>query len=42
MKTRIKNLFLLPALMAGLGLMPTGRVKAQTFTYLYSFIEEKM
>src|SRR5205814_109594 len=30
-------LFLLPALIAGLGLMLTGQVKAQTFTTLYSF-----
>src|SRR5436190_22863401 len=33
----IKNLFLLPALIAGLGLMPAGRVTAQTFTTLHSF-----
>jgi len=33
----IKYLFLLPALMAGLGLVPVGRVTAQTFTTLYSF-----
>jgi len=37
MKTRIKNLFLLPALIAGLGLIPAGRVTAQTFTTLHSF-----
>src|ERR1035437_11144559 len=37
MKTNIKNLFLLPALIAGLGLIPAGRVTAQTFTNLYSF-----
>jgi uncharacterized repeat protein (TIGR03803 family) len=37
MKTRIKQLFLLRALMAGLGLIPAGRVTAQTFTNLYSF-----
>jgi uncharacterized repeat protein (TIGR03803 family) len=37
LKTRIKNLFLLPALMAGLGLIPAGRVTAQTFTTLHSF-----
>ena len=37
MKTRLKNLFLLPALIAGLGLIPTGRVTAQTFTTLHSF-----
>jgi hypothetical protein len=29
MKTYIKNLFLLPALIAGLGLIPAGRVTAQ-------------
>lgn len=39
MKTRIiKNLFLLPVLIAGLGLITlAGRVKAQTFTTLHSF-----
>jgi uncharacterized repeat protein (TIGR03803 family) len=37
MKTHIKNLFLLPALIAGLGLIPAGRVTAQTFTNLHSF-----
>jgi uncharacterized repeat protein (TIGR03803 family) len=37
MKTYIKNLFLLPALIAGLNLIPTGRVSAQAFTTLYSF-----
>ncbi|MBI3853513.1 MAG: hypothetical protein HY298_24970 [Verrucomicrobia bacterium] len=37
MKTRIQNLFLLPALIAGLGLIPAGRVAAQTFTTLHSF-----
>src|SRR3989442_571651 len=37
MKTRIKNLFLLPALTAGLGLILAGPVTAQTFTTLYSF-----
>ena len=37
MKTSIKNLFLLPALIAGLNLIPTGRVTAQTFTTLHSF-----
>jgi uncharacterized repeat protein (TIGR03803 family) len=48
MKTHIKNLFtrlggascaawVLPALIAGLGLIPAGRVTAQTFTTLYSF-----
>ena len=39
MKTHIKNLFLLPALIAGLGLMLAGPVTAQTFTTLYSFTE---
>ncbi len=37
MKTNIKNLFLLPALVAGLGLILAGRVTAQTFTNLHSF-----
>src|SRR5438034_5937025 len=37
MRTRINNLFLLPVLMAGLGLTLSGRVKAQTFTTLHSF-----
>jgi uncharacterized repeat protein (TIGR03803 family) len=37
MKTRIKNLFLLPAAMAGLCLLPAGRVTAQTYTALHSF-----
>ena len=35
--TRVNNLFLLPALIAGLNLLPAGRVTAQTFTTLYSF-----
>src|SRR2546425_1152833 len=37
MKTRIKNLFLPPTLIAGLGLMLAGQVTAQTFTTLHSF-----
>ena len=37
MKNPIKGLFLLPALIAGLGLMLTGRATAQTFTTLYNF-----
>ena len=37
MKMRIKNLFLLPVLVAGLGLALAGRVTAQTFTTLHSF-----
>ena len=37
MKTSLKNFFLLPALIAGLGLTPTGRVAAQTFTTLHNF-----
>src|SRR3989442_1026087 len=37
MNTFFKNLFSLPALMAGLGLTLAGRVTAQTFTTLYSF-----
>ena len=37
MKTSIKNLFLLPALIAGFGLIRAGRCTAQTFTTLHSF-----
>jgi hypothetical protein len=37
MKARIKNLFLLPVLIAALGLIPAGRVTAQTFTNLHNF-----
>src|SRR5438128_1099459 len=37
MKTLIKNLFLPSALVAGLGLMLTGPVTAQTFTTLHNF-----
>src|SRR6266566_581339 len=37
MKTPIENLFLLPALIAGLGLIPAGRLTAQNFTTLHSF-----
>ena len=37
MKTCVKNLFLLPALMATLGLPMAGRATAQTFTTLHSF-----
>src|ERR1039457_4216666 len=37
MKNHIQNRFLLPALIAGLGLIPTGRATAQTFTNLYNF-----
>jgi uncharacterized repeat protein (TIGR03803 family) len=37
MKARIKNLFVVPALIAGLVLIPAGRVTAQTFTTLHSF-----
>src|ERR1019366_10459933 len=37
MKTHVKNPFLLPALLAGLGLLLAGRVTAQTFTTLHSF-----
>jgi uncharacterized repeat protein (TIGR03803 family) len=37
MKNHIKNLFLLPALIAGLNLLPAGRATAQTFTTLHSF-----
>jgi uncharacterized repeat protein (TIGR03803 family) len=35
--TNLKNLVLLPALTAGLGLIPAGRMTAQTFTTLHSF-----
>ena len=41
MKTRIKNPFLLPALIVGLGLIPAGRVTAQTFTNLHSFTSSR-
>jgi uncharacterized repeat protein (TIGR03803 family) len=37
MKTFIKNLFLVPALITGFALILTGRVTAQTFTTLHSF-----
>src|SRR5438309_11910983 len=37
MKTRTKNLFLPPALIAGLGLMLAGRAAAQSCTTLHSF-----
>ena len=37
MKTHIKNLFHLPALITGLGVMLAGQAAAQTFTTLYSF-----
>jgi len=37
MKTRLKHLFLLPALVASLGLIPARQIAAQTFTTLYSF-----
>src|ERR1035441_6538690 len=37
MKNRVQNLFLLPALIAGLGLILTGRATAQSFTNLYNF-----
>ena len=37
MKTHIKNLFPLPVLAAGFGLMLAGQATAQTFTTLYSF-----
>jgi uncharacterized repeat protein (TIGR03803 family) len=37
MKNHIQNSFLVPALIAGLGLILTGRATAQTFTPLYSF-----
>src|SRR6266567_2845895 len=34
---RVKNLFLLPALIASVGLILAGHVTAQTFTTLHSF-----
>ena len=37
MKISKKDLFLLPALIAGLGLMPASQVSAQTFTTLHHF-----
>jgi hypothetical protein len=37
MKTRIKKPFLLPALIAGLGLLLSGRATAQTLTVLHTF-----
>jgi uncharacterized repeat protein (TIGR03803 family) len=37
MKIHIQNRFLLPMLIAGLGLIPTGRATAQTFRNLYNF-----
>src|SRR5438034_1097977 len=37
MKTCIKNLFLVPMVAASLGLIPPGRLTAQTFTNLHSF-----
>ena len=40
MKPCVKNIFLLPALIAGLGLMMSGRGTAQTFTTLHSFTAE--
>jgi uncharacterized repeat protein (TIGR03803 family) len=39
MKTCIRKLFLLPAVIVGLGLIPAGRMTAQTFTTLYSFTD---
>ena len=40
MKTHNKYLFLLPALIAGLNLIPAGRVTAQTFTTLVKPVSE--
>jgi len=37
MKTYVKHLFLLPTLIAALGLILLGRASAQTFTTLHSF-----
>src|ERR1017187_4312868 len=39
MKANLKNLFLLPTLIAGVGLILAGRVTAQTFTTLHSFTQ---
>src|ERR1039457_4372592 len=39
MRSRIKKQFLLPVLMAVLGLMSAGQMKAQTFTTLHSFTQ---
>ena len=41
MRTHIKSLFLAPALIASLGLIPAGRVTAQTFATLHSFTSLK-
>src|SRR5690242_13817955 len=38
MNMGIKKLFLLPLLMAGVGFMVAGRVTAQTFTTMHSFV----
>ena len=37
MKTRTKELFVVPALIGGIGLMLAGRLTAQSFTILHSF-----
>jgi len=37
MKTYSKNPFLLPVLIAGLGLIPAGQMTAQSFTTLHNF-----
>src|SRR5438552_4188114 len=37
MKTKMKELFLLPGLIAVLNLLPAGQTTAQTFTTLHSF-----
>ncbi len=39
MKVSLRNLYILPALIAGLGLILAGRVAAQTFTTLHSFVD---
>ncbi|SPE51623.1 exported hypothetical protein [Verrucomicrobia bacterium] len=39
MKTQIKKLSLLPVLIIGFGLIPGGRVAAQTFKSLYTFTD---
>jgi uncharacterized repeat protein (TIGR03803 family) len=38
MNTSLKNFFLMPALIVGVGLMFTGPAMAQTFTTLYNFL----
>ena len=42
MKTRIKNLFLLPVLLAGLGLILAGRMAVQSFKTLRSYVMRRV